>query len=111
MLVLFIYVASLASNEVFNFSTKLIIICIIIIFIFRFLTLIIDKINFSIFFNFEQTRLILNNSITENQHLIYKLYSFPTNFLTSLIINYLFFTLIVVVKVTRFFYGPIRNLN
>jgi NADH-ubiquinone oxidoreductase chain 6 len=37
-----------------------------------------------------------------------KLYNFPTNFLTVLLINYLFLTLIAAVKVTNVHYGPLR---
>nr|YP_010310704.1 NADH dehydrogenase subunit 6 [Bradysia odoriphaga]UMY76239.1 NADH dehydrogenase subunit 6 [Bradysia odoriphaga] len=111
MLVLFIYVTSLASNEMFNFSIKLMILCLIMMFLLNILILFMDMINFSVLFNYDQMNLLFNNMIMENQYYIYKLYNFPTNFLTCLMINYLFFTLIVVVKVTNFFYGPIRNLN
>lgn len=49
-----------------------------------------------------------NYFINENSIRLNKLYNFPTNIITLLLINYLFLTLIVVVKITNIFYGPLR---
>nr|QBF44165.1 NADH dehydrogenase subunit 6 [Simulium quinquestriatum] len=49
--------------------------------------------------------------IKENMINLNKLYNYPTNFLTIILINYLFLTLIAVVKVTNIFYGPLRPRN
>jgi NADH-ubiquinone oxidoreductase chain 6 len=49
--------------------------------------------------------------IRENTINLNKLYNYPTNFLTVVLINYLFLTLIAVVKVTNIFYGPLRPRN
>lgn len=111
ILVLFIYVTSLASNEIFNFSFKLFLIIIICIYLLVLRRLLIDNIEFTFINNKE----LLNSNFKffelENFKSIYKLYNFPTNWITLILINYLFFTLIVVVKITNFFYGPLRNLN
>lgn len=111
ILVLFIYVTSLASNEIFKFSIKLIIIYTFIFLLRIVLILLIDFNNHLDIFNYETNNIEFIIYIKENINLVYKLYNFPTNWLTCLIINYLFFALIVIVKITRFFYGPIRNLN
>jgi NADH-ubiquinone oxidoreductase chain 6 len=50
----------------------------------------------------------INFLIKENTINLNKLYNFPTNFLTVLLINYLFLTLIAAVKVTNVHYGPLR---
>jgi len=110
ILVLFIYVTSLASNEIFNFSFNLILIIIFILLIIFFFSLLIDNIEITFLNNFDIfnfSKLILNK---ENSISIHKLYNFPTNLITLILINYLFFTLIVVVKITNFYYGPLRNL-
>jgi NADH-ubiquinone oxidoreductase chain 6 len=46
--------------------------------------------------------------VNENTIILNKLYNFPTNILTILLINYLFLTLIAVVKITNIFEGPLR---
>lgn len=50
----------------------------------------------------------LNSFINEDSISLNKLYNFPTNILTILLINYLFLTLIAVVKITNIFEGPLR---
>lgn len=112
ILVLFIYVTSLASNEIFSFSFKIIVLTI---------SLFIGLILITLFMDYSINIFINNNEIInyplknflapENLKSIYKLYNFPTNWITLLLINYLFFTLIVSVKITNFFYGPLRNLK
>lgn len=112
ILVLFIYVTSLASNEIFNFSTNIVFIYLSILMLNIIIIILTDPINFLLRFNYECLNIKFYEILNENSRtIIFKLYNFPTNWLTCLIINYLFFTLIVVVKVTNFFYGPIRNLN
>lgn len=48
------------------------------------------------------------NYINENFLNLNKLYNFPINFITILLINYLFLTLIVIVKITNINKGPLR---
>jgi len=111
ILVLFIYVTSLASNEIFTFSIKIIFISIIILSLFSFIILFLDfnLIN-SFFINNNEIIKInnLNSFINENTIRLNKLYNFPTNIITILLINYLFLTLVAVVKITNIFYGPLR---
>lgn len=113
LLVLFIYVTSLASNEIFNFSNKTLYFLTTIFFIFITIFLLIDNL------------LILNNLITqerdylisiksfiiENSIHLNKLYNFPINLITILLMIYLFFTLVAVVKITNIFEGPLRPKN
>nr|QXG19248.1 NADH dehydrogenase subunit 6 [Drosophila guttifera] len=113
MLVLFIYVTSLASNEMFNLSIKLTLISLIMLFLALMISFIIDK-NSSmfIFLNNEMENISnLNSYITENSLSLNKLYNFPTNFMTILLMNYLLITLIVVVKITNMQKGPLRIMN
>jgi len=113
ILVLFIYVTSLASNEIFNLSIKLTLFSICILFILLIISFIIDK-NSSliIFLNNEIENISnINSYITENSLSLNKLYNFPTNLITILLINYLLITLIVVVKITNIKKGPLRLIN
>lgn len=113
ILVLFIYVTSLASNEIFSLSIKITGLFFILLIIISGITLLIDKSLIYSYFNnneiisiTQETPYILENSINLN-----KLYNYPTNLINLLIINYLFLTLIAVVKITNIFYGPLRQIN
>nr|DAA06205.1 TPA_exp: NADH dehydrogenase subunit 6 [Drosophila ananassae] len=112
MLVLFIYVTSLASNEMFNLSIKLTLFSGILLFNLFLISIIIDKTSISFFINNNEMLSIFNNNsyITENSLSLNKLYNFPTNFITILLMNYLLITLIVVVKITKLFKGPLRMM-
>nr|YP_010028961.1 NADH dehydrogenase subunit 6 [Tanyptera hebeiensis]QOU09751.1 NADH dehydrogenase subunit 6 [Tanyptera hebeiensis] len=114
MLVLFIYMTSLASNETFNFSMKNFLIISSILLISLLMILIINDSTLlnSFSLNIEMTSIMNEmNFIKENTLNLNKLYNFPTNMLTILLINYLFLTLIIIVKITNNFYGPLRQIN
>nr|YP_010384960.1 NADH dehydrogenase subunit 6 [Pinnotheres excussus]UPL64957.1 NADH dehydrogenase subunit 6 [Pinnotheres excussus] len=108
MLILFIYVASLASNEYFSFSiSKLMILS----FILTFLSIML------VFFNelfFSPTTLIPSPSLdflTSTPLTINWIYNTPFMNFTIFIIIYLLLTLIVIVKIINLFKGPLRLIN
>ncbi|BFM98439.1 NADH dehydrogenase subunit 6 (mitochondrion) [Sergentomyia squamirostris] len=111
MLVLFIYVTSLASNEMFTFSSKNLIIVLYLSAIFIITTLFIDKSLFLNLFNNKEMNSIFNFSIImkENYLNLNKLYSYPMNLTLILMVNYLLLTLIIIVKMTDFNSGPLRT--
>nr|YP_010894817.1 NADH dehydrogenase subunit 6 [Amiota dentata]WJW73330.1 NADH dehydrogenase subunit 6 [Amiota dentata] len=113
MLVLFIYVTSLASNEMFNLSIKLTLFSMIILFLLFIMSIFIDKSLLSFFMNNNEMESISNNYsyFMENSLSLNKLYNYPTNFITILLMNYLLITLIVIVKITKLFKGPLRMMN
>nr|YP_010326983.1 NADH dehydrogenase subunit 6 [Eucarta virgo]UNP54230.1 NADH dehydrogenase subunit 6 [Eucarta virgo] len=112
LLVLFIYVSSVASNELFMnmFNLKKFLffffICILLIMYIYFNN--IYWLNFSInsdmdnFFNM----FFFNN---ENKINLNKLYNNQTFLIMMMLVIYLFITLIAVVKITNIFYGPLRS--
>nr|AFN10598.1 NADH dehydrogenase subunit 6 [Sasakia charonda]BAJ08966.1 NADH dehydrogenase 6 [Sasakia charonda kuriyamaensis] len=112
LLVLFIYVSSIASNELFKISiyNK----SFFYLFFFILLMSIFFKnnllwMNFS--FNDEMTKffnlfLFFNNEFNIN---LSKLYNEQTYLLTLIMIIYLFITLVAVVKITNIFFGPLRS--
>nr|YP_010693019.1 NADH dehydrogenase subunit 6 [Rhagoletis batava]WCB98148.1 NADH dehydrogenase subunit 6 [Rhagoletis batava]WCB98161.1 NADH dehydrogenase subunit 6 [Rhagoletis batava]WCB98174.1 NADH dehydrogenase subunit 6 [Rhagoletis batava] len=113
MLVLFIYITSLASNEMFSLSMKLTTICLMFFSLFTILNLMMDKSILSIFLENNEMKFMNNIDLfmEENSLNLNKLYNYPTNLITILLMNYLLITLIAVVKITKLFYGPLRLMN
>nr|YP_010693851.1 NADH dehydrogenase subunit 6 [Tachina punctocincta]WCD42081.1 NADH dehydrogenase subunit 6 [Tachina punctocincta] len=111
MLVLFIYVTSLASNEMFSLSIKLMMISLLIIFIMMTSMYFMDKNLLMQYKNLEMNSIYnMNSYIMENSLSLNKLYNYPTNIMTILLMNYLLITLIAVVKITKLFKGPLRPM-
>ena len=113
ILVLFIYITRLASNEIFNFSIKISIFIIttirLIIIIYFFIDYIILT---SLFKNSNIIEFINNILIIKNENLLRLniIYNKPNNIITFILVNYLFLTLIAVVKITDINYGPLRQI-
>nr|YP_010263917.1 NADH dehydrogenase subunit 6 [Erebus caprimulgus]UIF93674.1 NADH dehydrogenase subunit 6 [Erebus caprimulgus]UNP49231.1 NADH dehydrogenase subunit 6 [Erebus caprimulgus] len=113
LLVLFIYVSSIASNELFkpSFYTKMFMMFSLFI-MFIILLIWFNNLywmNFSMnseMNNFSSLSLFLNN---ENKINLNKLYNNQTFMIMLMLIIYLFITLIAVVKITNIFYGPLRS--
>lgn len=104
ILILFIYITRIASNEKFSFRKNYFILILIPIIMFF-----SNKINFHInSFNNEfiilTKPLYLHSSIT-------KFLNFPSNIILLFMIIYLLLTLVVVVKITNFKNGPLRLKN
>nr|YP_009371143.1 NADH dehydrogenase subunit 6 [Muscina angustifrons]ARR28378.1 NADH dehydrogenase subunit 6 [Muscina angustifrons] len=111
MLVLFTYVTSLASNEMFTFSMKLMIFSTLTFMISMMFLIFIDKFNYLNYFNIEVEKNInFHYYNMENSLSINKLYNYPNNLLTIMLMNYLLITLIVVVKITKLHKGPLRPM-
>nr|YP_010572778.1 NADH dehydrogenase subunit 6 [Ochlerotatus caspius]UZH36836.1 NADH dehydrogenase subunit 6 [Ochlerotatus caspius] len=112
MLVLFIYVTSLSSNEMFSMSFKLSFMAIMFMMIFMMFSFFMDKSIIENFINNNEMNLFFSDSLMpENLIELNKMYNFPTNLITLLLINYLFLTLLVTVKITKKNYGPLRPMN
>nr|QOL01047.1 NADH dehydrogenase subunit 6 [Phlaeoba antennata] len=111
MLVLFIYITSIASNEMFK-PKIIIMILTFIIFTLIFNILIINEkmVFMDLIENTESMN--INNSINyqEMSLSLEKLYNKPTNIITMMMMIYLFITLVVVVKITNINQGPIRKM-
>nr|YP_010952473.1 NADH dehydrogenase subunit 6 [Macroglossum bombylans]WMQ52728.1 NADH dehydrogenase subunit 6 [Macroglossum bombylans] len=114
LLVLFIYVSSIASNEMFSPSINMKIMIINLLFFMIFIQLMY-------FNNLNWMNLIINSEMNnflnfifinnENKINLNKLYNNYSSLLMLLMIIYLFITLIAVVKITNIFYGPLRTFN
>nr|YP_009826200.1 NADH dehydrogenase subunit 6 [Scythris sinensis]QBY40016.1 NADH dehydrogenase subunit 6 [Scythris sinensis] len=113
LLVLFIYVSSIASNELFFNNFFFIKMFMFLFFICIFITMLHFynikwmNINFNLDMNnFFNNFVFFNN---ENKINLSKLYNNQTFLLMMMLIIYLFITLIAVVKITNIFYGPLRS--
>nr|YP_009539796.1 NADH dehydrogenase subunit 6 [Suhpalacsa longialata]AYP72734.1 NADH dehydrogenase subunit 6 [Suhpalacsa longialata] len=109
MLVLFIYMTSLASNELFSMSVKNLLMSLIIMMTMIMLFMMMD--NMLMFTNsMEMTPFNNSNNLySENETMLIKLYNNPTMNITMMMINYLLLTLIVIVKITNINYGSLRQ--
>nr|YP_009368777.1 NADH dehydrogenase subunit 6 [Thyestilla gebleri]ARN58022.1 NADH dehydrogenase subunit 6 [Thyestilla gebleri] len=107
MLILFIYMTSIASNEKFKFSTKLFIVFFSLFFIMSiFLTM-----DHFFFHQMSFNDLIPQISQMNFKFSLSKFINWPNNLVFLMMIIYLLITLIMVVKITNINYGPLRQKN
>nr|WNO18728.1 NADH dehydrogenase subunit 6 [Caprona alida alida] len=116
LLVLFIYVSSIASNEMFFFSFKIKMFMLMMIFILMFISILMYYYYnwMNLFYNSYNINNFSNNLFffnSNNKMNLSKLYNKQTYFLMLMMIIYLFITLVAVVKITNIFYGPLRPMN
>nr|APX40847.1 NADH dehydrogenase subunit 6 [Calomicrus suturalis] len=105
MLILFIYMTSIASNEKFSFRPKFMTLNLILL-IFVMLIL-MDQFYFNMLnqmFDMKSQNFFYLNNLS-----MMKYFMEPNYLLMMLIIIYLFITLIVVVKITSISYGSLRQ--
>nr|UHA56200.1 NADH dehydrogenase subunit 6 [Trigonodes hyppasia] len=113
LLVLFIYVSSIASNELFkpSFNNKILTFILFNLFALIFLMLLNNLYWMNFSFNsdmndFLSLSMFINN---DNKINLSKLYNNQTFMIMVMLIIYLLITLIAVVKITNIFYGPLRS--
>lgn len=113
ILILFIYMASLASNEKLKFNINPLVGGGI-----RLITVLLrytlwDKFYFINFINNSDFALLseITLLINENHLSLTKIYDSPNNSIIIIIIIYLLLTLIIIVKITNLYQGPLRPKN
>nr|YP_010952499.1 NADH dehydrogenase subunit 6 [Macroglossum pyrrhostictum]WMQ52753.1 NADH dehydrogenase subunit 6 [Macroglossum pyrrhostictum] len=113
LLVLFIYVSSIASNEMFSLTNNMKIMIFIIFFFIIIQITLFKNLNWMNLINNSEMNNFLNFIFINNENKINlnKLYNNNSSMLMMLLIIYLFITLIAVVKITNIFYGPLRTFN
>nr|APX55741.1 NADH dehydrogenase subunit 6 [Sinopodisma pieli] len=112
MLVLFIYITSIASNEMFQPKSIIMIFSFILWMIILMIFIILDKTMFMDFF--KNTESMNINNLINYQEMTFsleKLYNNPTFIITMLMMIYLFLALLAVVKITNINQGPIRKMS
>nr|YP_001491568.1 NADH dehydrogenase subunit 6 [Ruspolia dubia]ABQ12058.1 NADH dehydrogenase subunit 6 [Ruspolia dubia] len=111
MLVLFIYITSLAYNEMFSIPIKSLLISLTLIMMSLLILMILDhsfQFNFSKWYN-KLINIYFMYMQTDTTFLLILLYNNPTNSITFMLVGYLLLTLIVIVKITNIFYGSLRK--
>nr|AML25702.1 NADH dehydrogenase subunit 6 [Staphylinidae sp. BMNH 1274190] len=103
MIVLFIYMTSIASNEMFKFSNKIFIMMLMSMFI-MFMLMTMFKLNLTFNMNSMNSLYPYMFELSLN-----KFFNYPSNLIMTLMIIYLFITLIAVVKITNIKMGPLRQ--
>nr|AFU50187.1 NADH dehydrogenase subunit 6 [Prioninae sp. MJTNT-2012] len=106
MLVLFIYMTSIASNEKFKFSSKIMMMTLGMLITSASL-MIVDK--FFLNTNMFMQDLIPQNMNSSNNFSMTKFFNWPSSMNLIMIMVYLLITLIMVVKITNIKYGPLRQ--
>nr|YP_010718953.1 NADH dehydrogenase subunit 6 [Nematus trochanteratus]WDQ45599.1 NADH dehydrogenase subunit 6 [Nematus trochanteratus] len=108
MLILFIYMSSLSSNQKFYFQKNKMMFYLLTFLMFFFF---LKNLNFYSSFNLDSVD-IMNMSMEENFELkmsLNKLYNLPTNLIMLLVMNYLLLTLFITVEVININMGPLRK--
>nr|WES82254.1 NADH dehydrogenase subunit 6 [Archotermopsis wroughtoni] len=98
MLVLFIYMTSLASNEMISVSTKMLVTTVVLTMMMMVKTKNQDKV--------DMHETDMNEKMTM---MLEKFYNQPTGTMTLLMASYLLLTLIVIAKITSISSGPLRK--
>nr|YP_009648532.1 NADH dehydrogenase subunit 6 [Micromus angulatus]ARO47903.1 NADH dehydrogenase subunit 6 [Micromus angulatus]QCE31818.1 NADH dehydrogenase subunit 6 [Micromus angulatus] len=109
MLILFMYMTSLASNEIFKININTMIVNLMMIFLLILITIIFDNM-IMVMKNYESINFLMIKE-KENSFNLIKLYNNYSMNMTILLINYLFLTLIIIVNITKINYGPLRQNN
>nr|ADO60574.1 NADH dehydrogenase subunit 6 [Elateroides dermestoides] len=100
MLILFIYMTSIASNEKFTWKITPIF----------FIPIIVVSVLMSYNFNILKTNNTLMTHFQE-PNMFMKLMNYPMNLILFFMIIYLFITLIAMVNISNFNQGPLRQMN
>nr|AXF37433.1 NADH dehydrogenase subunit 6 [Perlodes sp. YZD-2018] len=111
LLVLFIYVTSLASNEMFTLSMHTTILTMTLLIMSLIIITISDPLPLlTPHTNMEMSEILKMNLYQEEASMsLMKLFNQPTGLITLMLALYLFLTLIAVVKITMIFFGPLRQ--
>nr|YP_010853266.1 NADH dehydrogenase subunit 6 [Deilephila elpenor]WGM81658.1 NADH dehydrogenase subunit 6 [Deilephila elpenor] len=114
LLVLFIYMSSIASNEMFSLSNNMKnMFIMMLIFMMMIQFMFIKNLNWMNLINNSEMNNLLNFMFFNNENKINlnKLYNNNSSMLMLLLIIYLFITLIAIVKITNIYFGPLRIFN
>nr|WIL79833.1 NADH dehydrogenase subunit 6 [Clerus klapperichi]WIL79871.1 NADH dehydrogenase subunit 6 [Clerus dealbatus] len=108
MLILFIYMTSVASNEKFSFNNKL-----MMMLMFFVLMIIIMLFTDSFMFNnmLNNFETFINNKMVMFNSSLNKYFNYPNLMIYCMTIIYLLITLIAVVKISNINSGPLRSKN
>nr|AMA06656.1 NADH dehydrogenase subunit 6 [Cryptolaemus montrouzieri] len=108
LLILFIYMTSIASNEKFKFNINMLVFTLTIMFMMMMMYKFYPSLLMEMFFNKEMNIKILNNETFQLS--MSKLYNFPEMKIMLMTIFYLLLCMIAVVKICKINSGPLRQM-
>nr|YP_009989152.1 NADH dehydrogenase subunit 6 [Bryodema kozlovi]QNM40729.1 NADH dehydrogenase subunit 6 [Bryodema kozlovi] len=112
MMVLFIYITSISSNEMFNIKSTSMIFLMIMMLITMIVIYNTEKIMFTeIIKNTETMNMKYTMNFQEMTMSLTKMYNNPTLIITIMMMIYLFIALLAVVKINNINQGPIRKMK
>nr|YP_010036059.1 NADH dehydrogenase subunit 6 [Uvaroviola multispinosa]QQQ88967.1 NADH dehydrogenase subunit 6 [Uvaroviola multispinosa] len=112
MMVLFIYITSISSNEMFNIKSTSMIFLMIMMLITMIVIYSTEKIMFTeIIKNTETMNMKYTMNFQEMTMSLTKMYNNPTLIITIMMMIYLFIALLAVVKINNINQGPIRKMK
>nr|AXS65868.1 NADH dehydrogenase subunit 6 [Tenebrionoidea sp. 10 KM-2017] len=104
LMILFLYMTSIASNE--PFSKNFLLLIPFSLLLFQFMT---NKNLFNFFINNEE--MLKMENFKEFNYILSKFINLPSSLIMLFLFIYLFLTLIAIVKITSLKNGPLRQLN
>nr|YP_010547228.1 NADH dehydrogenase subunit 6 [Odontocimbex svenhedini]UYK52167.1 NADH dehydrogenase subunit 6 [Odontocimbex svenhedini] len=110
MLVLFIYITSLTANMKFKFNKKMMILMMLIMLLMSIYLLYLNNNNY--YLNTNSALNLTNLELEMNFYLkssLKKMFYYPNYKILLIIINYLLFTLFIIVKIININKGPLRK--
>nr|QHZ87450.1 NADH dehydrogenase subunit 6 [Anotogaster sieboldii] len=111
MLVLFIYMTSIASNEFFQKSNYIFLIMVSMTIMFLIMAIYLFLDTYISLNNTNESLSFLTMFKMNDKYLLANLYNMPNSIMTIFMVLYLFLTLIVVVIITKSYRGPLRPMN
>nr|UGS80552.1 NADH dehydrogenase subunit 6 [Waoraniella jarlinsoni] len=110
MLIMFIYMTSVFPNEKFVLNQKIMYMYMTIMLMSIPMFLILNK---TILLNFPMQELLNMNQSTENSILNYtiKIFNSNSNLILFFLVIYLFYCMLIIIKIINIFKGPLRKMN
>nr|UGS80136.1 NADH dehydrogenase subunit 6 [Acantholachesilla sp. AcspLA] len=108
MLIMFIYMTSIFPNEKFFFNYKYV----MMIFITLIMITSMIIVNMHLSLNFPIMELTTNFKMMKNFSLMYtiKIFNSPSNLMLIFLVLYLFYCMIIIIKIINVFKGPLRKM-
>nr|YP_010586586.1 NADH dehydrogenase subunit 6 [Setodes iuppiter]UZZ44400.1 NADH dehydrogenase subunit 6 [Setodes iuppiter] len=107
LLIMFIYLTSLTSNYINLINFKKWLMLLIFIFLMSFITF--KMMNSSMYYNLNLNFMDLNNKMGNLS--LMKFYNNQLMIISLLLMNYLFFTMVIINKIINMMKGPLRSFN
>nr|UGS80214.1 NADH dehydrogenase subunit 6 [Dagualachesilloides caliensis] len=109
MLIMFIYMTSIFPNEKFLFNHMYM----LMIFVSMTMIILMYMLNKYVSLNFPVMELFNSMQMTKNSSMMntIKIFNSPSNMILIFLVLYLFYCMIIIIKIINIFKGPLRKMN